>query len=89
MSASALPWSALELMGAAHPYQLPTSTATHLHLDAKVAGLGGNSCGQGGPLKPDCVKGEGYRFGFLIRPVTNGQTASATKVLLPADAPLP
>ena len=88
MSASALPWSALELMGAAHPHQLPASTATHLHLDAKVAGLGGNSCGQGGPLKPDCVKGEGYRFGFLIRPVTNGQTASATKVSLAGGRPI-
>jgi len=88
MSASALPWSALELMGAAHPHQLPASTATHLHLDAKVAGLGGNSCGQGGPLKPDCVKGEGYRFGFLIRPVTKGQTASATKVSLAGGRPI-
>ena len=88
MSASALPWSALELMGAAHPYQLPASTATHLHLDAKVAGLGGNSCGQGGPLKPDCVPGEGYRFGFLIRPVTNGQTAAVTKVTPAGEHPI-
>lgn len=88
MSASALPWSALELMGAAHPYQLPASTATHLHLDAKVAGLGGNSCGQGGPLKPDCVPGEGYRFGFLIRPVTNGQTAAVTKVAPAGEHPI-
>ena len=75
-------------MGAAHPYQLPASTATHLHLDAKVAGLGGNSCGQGGPLKPDCVPGEGYRFGFLIRPVTNGQTAAVTKVTPAGERPI-
>ena len=68
MSVSALPWSQLELMEAAHPYQLPPSSATHLLLDAKVMGLGGNSCGQGGPLNPDRVKSTGYDFGFIIRP---------------------
>lgn len=68
MSVSALPWSQLELMEAAHPYQLPNSTATRLLLDAKVLGLGGNSCGQGGPLNPDRVKSSGYDFGFIIRP---------------------
>lgn len=68
MSTSALPWSQLELMEAAHPHQLPVPTATHLHLDAKVTGLGGNSCGQGGPLSHDCTKADTYNFGFIIRP---------------------
>lgn len=68
MSVSALPWTQLELMEAAHPHQLPKSSGTHLLLDAKVMGLGGNSCGQGGPLDPDRVKAGTYNFGFIIRP---------------------
>ena len=73
MSASALPYSQKELAEAAHPYQLPASSATHLHLDAKVTGLGGNSCGQGGPLAPDCTKGDDHNFGFIIRPLNIGR----------------
>ena len=68
MSASALPWSQQELTLAAHPYQLPKSSGTHLHLDAKVTGLGGASCGQGGPLTPDVTMSGTYNFGFIIRP---------------------
>ena len=73
MSASALPYSQKELAEAAHPYQLPVSSGTHLHLDAKVTGLGGNSCGQGGPLAPDCTKGDDHNFGFIIRPLNIGR----------------
>ena len=72
MSVSALPWSALQLFSAAHPYELPESQATYLHLDAKVNGLGGNSCGQGGPLNADRVFATTYNFGFIIRPVSHG-----------------
>ncbi len=72
MSASALPWSELELMTAPHPYQLPAPSATHLHLDAKVTGLGGNSCGQGAPLGHDRAFATQYNFGLIIRPVSAG-----------------
>ncbi|MBR1711819.1 MAG: discoidin domain-containing protein [Alloprevotella sp.] len=74
MSCSALPYTQQELMRAAHPFQLPQSQGTVLHLDAKVTGLGGNSCGQGGPLNPDRVKANGYLFGLLITPVDDGET---------------
>ena len=47
LSASALPYSALDLILASHPYQLPKAGDTYLHLDAAVTGLGGNSCGLG------------------------------------------
>lgn len=77
MSASALPWSQQELTVAAHPYQLPQSTGTHLHLDAKVTGLGGASCGQGGPLRPDRTMSTNYNFGFIIRPVNIGRAMPA------------
>lgn len=76
MSVSALPWSQLEIAETAHRYQLPASSGVHLHLDAKVTGLGGNSCGQGGPLNPDRTKAADTDFGFLIRPLTG---ASATE----------
>ena len=72
MSTSALPWSALEMTLAQHPYELPASTGTHLHLDCQVTGLGGNSCGQGGPLEHDCTKGALHQMSLLIRPVSTG-----------------
>lgn len=69
MSTSALPWSALQMTLAAHPHELPESDGTYLHLDCQVTGLGGNSCGQGGPLEPDCTKGALHQMSLIIRPV--------------------
>ena len=80
MSASALPWSQQELTLAAHPYQLPKSSGTHLHLDAKVTGLGGASCGQGGPLTPDQVRSTPTTFGFIIRPAVRAELGNLVKV---------
>ena len=80
MSASALPWSQQELTLAAHPYQLPKSSGTHLHLDAKVTGLGGASCGQGGPLTPDQVCSTPTTFGFIIRPAVKSELPNLVKV---------
>lgn len=80
MSASALPWSAMEMTLAPHPYQLPESTSTHLHLDLGVTGLGGNSCGQGGPLDRDRILASEHVMGFLIRPVRQASIASAVGV---------
>ena len=69
MSTSALPWSALQMTLAQHPHELPESDGTYLHLDCKVNGLGGNSCGQGGPLKQDRVQGALHQMKILIRPL--------------------
>lgn len=80
MSASALPWSQQELTLSAHPYQLPKSSGTHLHLDAKVTGLGGASCGQGGPLTPDQVRSTPTTFGFIIRPAVKSELGNIVKV---------
>ncbi len=76
MSTSALPWSAMEMTMAPHPCDLPKSQSTHLHLDCQVTGLGGNSCGQGGPLGPDRVKGGVHQMGFIIRPISTGENLS-------------
>ncbi len=69
MSISALPWSALQMTLAQHPHELPESDGTYLHLDCQVNGLGGNSCGQGGPLEQDRVKGTVHQMCFTIRPL--------------------
>lgn len=88
MSTSALPWSELELTLAPHPHQLPKSSGTHLHLDAAVTGLGGNSCGQGPPLEKDRVKAENHNFGFIIRPFSNNDYAKVAKVGAAGDVPV-
>lgn len=81
MSTSALPWNDIELTIAAHPHQLPESSGTWLHLDKKVTGLGGNSCGQGGPLDPDRVKSGENSMGFIMRPVKAGEYSKQANVL--------
>lgn len=88
-SASALPWSAMQMVEAPHPYQLPESDGNYLHLDLKVMGLGGNSCGQGGPLEEDRIKAGNHSMGFIIRPVQNGYDLSErAKVSAAGDMPL-
>ena len=80
MSTTALPWNDVELTVAAHPYQLPKSSGTWLHLDKKVNGLGGNSCGQGGPLDCDRVKSVENTMGFIMRPVKAGEYTQKANV---------
>lgn len=82
LSVSALQYSALDLILASHPYQLPKAGDTYLHLDAAVTGLGGNSCGQGGPLEHDRVAASHHNLGFIIRPA--GKDLSATANVAPA-----
>lgn len=82
MSASALPYSAMELTMAPHPYQLPTSTATHLCLNLGTTGLGGNSCGQGAPLAEDRIMSVPHTFGFMIVPAGSETMVQAPKSLV-------
>ena len=91
MSASALPWSAQQMTVVAHANELPASDGTYLHLDAKVTGLGGASCGQGGPLAPDRTYSQNYNFGFVIRPAadaTDGAMTKAARVSLSGEQPI-
>lgn len=71
MSVAPLQYSAVDMVLAGHPYQLPAVSDTYLHLDLAVTGLGGNSCGQGGPLVEDRVFAGQHNFGFIIRPATS------------------
>jgi len=89
-SFSISPWSALDLTLAAHPYQLPEREHYFLTLDAKVTGLGGNSCGQGAPLPIDRAMAEPTSFGFLIRPLSaQGGTSVSGSAAVPAMPVIP
>lgn len=87
LSVSALQYSAHDLILAGHSYQLPEAGDTYLHLDLAVTGLGGNSCGQGGPLTPDRVFAGQNHTGFIIRPAAQDLTAAA-QVAPAGDIPL-
>lgn len=88
MSTSALPWSELEVTLASHPHKLPKSSGNHIHLDAAVTGLGGNTCGQAPPLEKDRVKAEPTAFGFIIRPVSADDYPIKAKVATAGDMPV-
>ena len=77
--------SAMDLTMTTHPHLLPKSDVTYLTVDAKVTGLGGNSCGQGGPLVHDQALGAPTRMGFIIRPA-NAQ--GGVDVATAGDKPL-
>lgn len=80
MSATAIPYAEMELLLADHPYKLSAKKSTTLHLDLGVTGLGGNSCGQGGPLEQDRVKATEHRFTFIIRPAHADSIDQSAKV---------
>ena len=65
MSVSALPYWAVDLVEAAHQYELPAPGDTWLCLDAADTGLGGASCGPA-PLPEDLGRSDAD-FGFTIR----------------------
>jgi len=83
MCTSVLPWSDLQLTYAPHPSELPESDHVYVHLDTKVTGLGGNSCGQGGPLTPDRVYADAYTFGFFIRPTATADPYKISEANFP------
>lgn len=84
MSVQALPYSAVDMTTAAHPYELKTNGSTYLNLDLGVTGLGGTSCGQAPPLEYDRITGKPSTFGFIIRPIKaadNRNTIANVKAL--------
>lgn len=69
MSMSVLPYSAMDLVMAAHPHQLPeNSDFTYLTVDAAVLGLGGESCGPA-PQEKNRIYAKPTSFSFEIVPV--------------------
>lgn len=88
LSVSALPYSAMDMILAPHPYQLPQSTATYLNLDMAITGLGGNSCGQGAPLDFDRVKTGASVIGILIRPIRQSNFEQQVSVVSSGQKPI-
>ena len=92
MSTSVMPWSDLQLTYAPHPKELPKSDHVYLHLDTKVTGLGGTSCGQAPPLEADRVYADAHTFGFFIRPTDTSDTHKISDANFPVmhagDLPL-
>lgn len=88
LSVSALPYSAMDMVLAPHPYQLPQSTGTYLNLDMAITGLGGNSCGQGAPLDFDRVKTGASIIGVLIRPIHQHNFEQQAHVLSSGKKPI-
>ena len=77
MTSSALPYSALELMLAPHPYELPEAGDTHLVLALSTTALGGQSCGQGPPLKQYQTLGTPQIFSLSLCPFKVGDDVKA------------
>ena len=77
MTSSALPYSALELMLAPHPYELPEAGDTHLVLARSTTALGGQSCGQGPPLKQYQTLGTPQVFSLSLCPFKVGDDVKA------------
>ena len=89
MSMQALPYSAIDMTTAAHPYELVRGNSTYLNLDLGVTGLGGTSCGQAPPFDKDRVMGQSHTFGFIIRPINDsGNRNLLTNVRPAAQGPV-
>ena len=84
-SVSALAHNAMDMTMASHPHLLPKSDGTYVTIDSKVTGLGGNSCGQGGPFNEDRAFGVPTRMGFILRPAT---AKAGAQVSLASQKPL-
>ena len=94
MSFSALPWTALQMTLANHPYELGRDGEggmnigkTNLVVSASVTGLGGTSCGQGPPFKNHRAIGM-QRMSLLLRPVQKDNVQSQANVSFSTAAPL-
>lgn len=87
LSVTALPYSAMDLTMAAHPYQLPAIGDTYLNLDIAVTGLGGSSCGPQ-PLEQDKVKATQHAMGFIIRPAAGKSLEKTASVSASGEMPI-
>ena len=88
-AASALPWTAAQLEAAQHAYELPSSTATVLSLDARQMGLGNSSCGPGVLERYALLTGRDYRLSFILRPFTQLSPSESAATARASGSKLP
>ena len=86
LSVAALPYKAIDMTLAGHPYQLPESDGVYLQLNTGTTGLGGNSCGPRPLLRDRCFAGA-HNFGFVIRPAKSN-LAEVANVMANGEKPL-
>ncbi len=67
ISFSALPWSSEELERAKHPFELPSSSVTQLHLDMKQMGVAGDNSWGAQPYPPYRLRAEDLVHPFRLR----------------------
>jgi len=93
LSASAIPWTAQELEGAQHAYELPVPSSTVLSLDAAHMGLGNSSCGPGVLQRHAVPSGRPYSLKLVFKPSVLRTTATlaseARSLLLPSTSATP
>ena len=88
MSTSASPYTEMQLFETNHPYKLKKKGSTTVHMDLGVTGLGGASCGQGGPLEPDRIFADGKRFTLVFRPTSVKEIDQEAKFIPQGYVPL-
>ncbi len=84
-SASALPYSTMDIYNASHDCDLRTSGATYLNIDAAVLGLGNSSCGPG-VLKKYAIEKRQHEINIRITPVGAVSTLERAFANPPQDA---
>jgi beta-galactosidase len=87
LSVTALPYSAMDLTMASHPFQLPAIGDTYLNLDIAVTGLGGSSCGPT-PLEQDKVRATPHSMGFIIRAAAGKDLNKIAAVSASGEVPI-
>lgn len=87
LSVAALPYKAIDMTLAGHPYQLPESDGVYLQLNIGTTGLGGNSCGPR-PILRDRILAGAHNFGFVIRPAQADNLLQAANVVANSEKPL-
>ncbi|MCC5807053.1 MAG: DUF4981 domain-containing protein [Opitutales bacterium] len=85
-SGSVLPYSSEELIAAAHPYELPERTRTHINIDLRQRGLGTASCGPD-TLPEYKIPPGTHTFTYWLRALRPGEDPAAVwRALLPPPA---
>lgn len=81
MEFGALHYSADELNGKGHPYQLNRSEQTYVTMDLVQTGVGNASCGPDQLEKYKVKAGQEYTFEYRISPITNSESNSVEKLM--------
>jgi beta-galactosidase len=84
LGVNALHHTAEDMDQAGHHHEMPARAETHLNLDWKQMGLGGDDSWGALPLPRYRLKAEPTRYRFVLRPITAGDSPmTLSKVVMP------